>query len=151
MWLRKTQLSTLEAAASAVSSGSAERKLQRRHTPLLEEVKPLDENDFRSGFFLQKFTNRCVQIGIREVGRPAWTEHLVHASVTSLCTGSAMDHVCLKCVGQSLQGEKVPIALSVVTTCEMVADKVDWIHKIRKCLDYAPVKCCNFIALQEYL
>ena len=150
MWLRQTQLRTLEAAASAVSSGSAERKLQRRHTPLLEEVKPLDENDFRSGFFLQKFTNRCVQIGIREVGRPAWTEP-VQATVTSLCTGSAMDHVCLKCVGQSLQGEKVPIALSVVTTCEMVADKVDWIHKIRKCLDYPPVKCCNFIALQEYL
>ncbi len=145
-WLGKLKVA---AAARAAGSAAAPKPLERRHTPLCDDGQGrVIVRDFSDGSFLQKWCNRCTAIAIKEVGRPALPDTMVQ-SVTSLCTGSGMDHMVLDACAHSFQRESIPISFVVPVTCEMHKEKALWTQSLRKCMQTGGDIHCNFTALQD--
>ena len=146
-------LGRLKGAAAAAAAGSsvapAVKALKRRHTPLCDGLLPTG-SDFIDGSFLDKWCQRCVHVAVREVGRPSLPERMIQ-NVTSVCTGSGMDHMVLDSCGRSLQKESIPIGFDIPVTCEMNPGKDQWTQSLRKWTKIGGNLHCNFTALQDTL
>lgn len=133
------------------SSLGPARSLKRRHTPM-NDVTALSANDFHNGTFLQKWCQRCVNIGIQRLGRPTWS---VKQRVASLCTGSHADACVLEAVQNAFAQEDMPgVQFEIGFTVEMVPDKIKFIGKLQGALMgtttlYPKGQSCNFTALQD--
>jgi hypothetical protein len=143
-WLNKVSL-------TGSSLGPA-RSLKRRHTPM-NDVASLSANDFHDGTFLQKWCQRCVNIGIQHLGRPTWS---VKQRVASLCTGSHADACILEAVEKAFKEEDVHgVQFEIGFTVEMVPEKIQVIAKLQQCLAndslFPKGQACNFTALQACL